>query len=404
MKNGAPAISLAPRKGAYMIDPTMLLAGERGAAAVPVIDGNALCLSGGGFRATLFCLGSLWRLNEFGALPKLKLVTSVSGGSIVSGLLGLRWAQLRFDSNGVASNFAELIAKPIQAFCAERIAVPAAVGGLLNPFKSIGDEMTEAYEELYAQATLQDLPDEGTGPEFLLYATSLQTGRSVRMTRAAVVDYLIGALPKPEISLARAVAASSAFPPVLSPQVIKIEHPEIWQPTKYSDPSLSGPEWRQSLVLTDGGTYDNMGLEAAWHRYKTVLVCDAGAPFKYDVSPHEDWLRQSVRIMDVMTDQCRSLRKRWLIQDYKDGVRRGTYWGIRTRVSEYGDTGLELCAGDSQLSASLAGIRTNLDPFSPEEQGHLINWGYALADAGIRRWVTDLGSAKGQQPIAEFPV
>ncbi len=33
--------------------------------------GIALALSGGGFRATLFHLGSLWRLNEMGWLPKL---------------------------------------------------------------------------------------------------------------------------------------------------------------------------------------------------------------------------------------------------------------------------------------------------------------------------------------------
>ncbi len=33
--------------------------------------GIGLALSGGGFRATLFHLGSLWRLNELGYLPKL---------------------------------------------------------------------------------------------------------------------------------------------------------------------------------------------------------------------------------------------------------------------------------------------------------------------------------------------
>lgn len=33
--------------------------------------GIALCLSGGGYRAMLFHLGALWRLNEFGYLPRL---------------------------------------------------------------------------------------------------------------------------------------------------------------------------------------------------------------------------------------------------------------------------------------------------------------------------------------------
>src|SRR5215212_7756481 len=49
--------------------------------------GNALCLSGGGFRATLFHLGALRRLNETGVLAKLDTISSVSGGSIMAAML-----------------------------------------------------------------------------------------------------------------------------------------------------------------------------------------------------------------------------------------------------------------------------------------------------------------------------
>jgi NTE family protein len=56
----------------------------------PPMPGIALCLSGGGFRAMLFHLGTLWRLNEFGYLPKLKLISSVSGGSITRCAPGAR--------------------------------------------------------------------------------------------------------------------------------------------------------------------------------------------------------------------------------------------------------------------------------------------------------------------------
>ena len=44
--------------------------------------GTALCLSGGGYRAMLFHLGVLWRLNDAGMLPELDRISSVSGGSI----------------------------------------------------------------------------------------------------------------------------------------------------------------------------------------------------------------------------------------------------------------------------------------------------------------------------------
>ena len=57
--------------------------------------GIALCLSGGGYRAMLFHLGALWRLNEWGYLPRLARISSVSGGSITAGVLGLKWAESR---------------------------------------------------------------------------------------------------------------------------------------------------------------------------------------------------------------------------------------------------------------------------------------------------------------------
>src|SRR5688572_3584816 len=58
-------------------------------------QGVALCLSGGGYRAALFHLGAVRRLNELGALGKVNTITSVSGGSILSAHLattiGDRW-------------------------------------------------------------------------------------------------------------------------------------------------------------------------------------------------------------------------------------------------------------------------------------------------------------------------
>ena len=74
------------------LSPVYWLRGERSA---DVEEGAiALCLSGGGYRAMLFHVGALWRLNEVGYLSKLSRVSSVSGGSITAGVLactGLSW-------------------------------------------------------------------------------------------------------------------------------------------------------------------------------------------------------------------------------------------------------------------------------------------------------------------------
>ena len=78
-------------------------------------DGIALCLSGGGYRAMLFHLGALWRINEVGLLQRLARISSVSTGSIVAGLLGLKWQVLRFDSAGVAAGFDAEVVAPLRA-------------------------------------------------------------------------------------------------------------------------------------------------------------------------------------------------------------------------------------------------------------------------------------------------
>src|SRR5579862_889675 len=53
-------------------------------------NGIGLCLSGGGYRAALFHLGALRRLNELGILAKMSTISSVSGGSIISAHLATR--------------------------------------------------------------------------------------------------------------------------------------------------------------------------------------------------------------------------------------------------------------------------------------------------------------------------
>src|SRR5689334_22040970 len=57
-------------------------------------DGAALCLSGGGYRAMVFHIGAIIRLNELGILGTLKRVSSVSGGSITAGVMGMNWGKL----------------------------------------------------------------------------------------------------------------------------------------------------------------------------------------------------------------------------------------------------------------------------------------------------------------------
>lgn len=192
--------------------------------------GVGLALSGGGFRATLFQFGSLWRLNELGWLKHLKEVTSVSGGSITAGLLGLRWPKLSFDAAGVATNFVEVIADPLREFCGHTIDVGSILAGLISPFRHPSAFIIARYKEkLFGDATLEALPADGAGPRYTIYATSLQTGASMRFSRGYMAEYLLGCIWNPKVPLALAVAASSAFPPPLCPVTLDID-PKEWEP------------------------------------------------------------------------------------------------------------------------------------------------------------------------------
>lgn len=376
---------------------------------------TGLALSGGGYRAMLFGLGSLWRLNELGWLRKLDVVTSVSGGSILNGVLATRWKDLQWSSDGVATNFKPVIAAPIRDMAGKTLDVFAGIEGFLSVFSTISDKVTKKYDEnLFHGAKLASIPDfeKGKTPRFIFYATSLQTGSSVRMEKKRIGDYKIGEVRNPDLPVARVVAASSAFPPVLSPVELDFK-PSDWTPfanAKYGNRD----DLKSRLLLTDGGVYDNMGLEAIWKRCSTVLVSDAGAPLDVEADPHTDWTRQAIRVLDVVTDQTRALRKRWLMQEFQqtqeEGLedstqpvrRKGTYWGITTQIDSYQVP--SPMTHDSAVSEELQQIRTRLNEFTAVEQGRLINWGYALADAGMRKYVQPGVTSPGSWPDPSFPL
>lgn len=89
------------------------------------------------------------------------------------------------------------------------------------------------------------------------------------------------------------------------------------------------------MVLTDGGVYDNLGLETAWKGYETILVSDGGGGSSDEPRPKREWLEHVYRVLNLLDTQVRSLRKRQTIGSYQLGLRKGTYWGIRTDIGDY---------------------------------------------------------------------
>ena len=353
--------------------------------------GVALCLSGGGYRAMLFHVGAIWRLNELRYLPKLDRVSSVSGGSITAGALGMNWSRLQFDDNGFAGNLDEQFVQPIRSISSKTIDMGAVFGGILLP-GTISDRVAGAYRKhVFGHTGLQDLPDR---PRFVINATNVQTGSLWRFSKPYMADYVVGMVRNPKVELAIAVAASSAFPPILSPVQLSVD-PADFDPAERGP--LHKPPYTSDVVLADGGVYDNLGLETAWKRYTTILVSDGGGKMGPQPKPKHDWARHAYRTLGIIDTQVRNLRKRQVVSGYLNGDRQGTYWGIRSHIGDYGPPAGSLPCPDAS-ALRLAQTATRLKEMDGALQERLINWGYAICDAGMRRWVEPDAPAPAQFP------
>jgi NTE family protein len=345
----------------------------------PPEPGTALCLSGGGYRAMVFHVGALWRLYEAGLLGNLKRISSVSGGSITAGVLALKWRKLSFDPARLKADFVPEVVAPLRGLAGETIDAESVIIGGLFP-GSISDRIEAAYDEhLFHGATLQDVPD---APRFVINATNVQSGVLWRFMKPYMRDYRVGEVKNPTVTLAKAIAASSAFPPLLSPCVLRLDNDAF---TAKSGKDLQRPPFTTHVFLSDGGVYDNLGLETAWKRYQTILVSDAGGQLEPEEEPKSDWPRHAYRVLNLIDNRVRALRKRQAIDSFESGVRKGGYWGIRTDIAKYQLPDALPCPVDKTMV--LAETPTRLKRLNDKLQERLINWGYAVCDAALRKHV-----------------
>lgn len=347
--------------------------------------GIGLCLSGGGYRATLFHLGALRRLNELDILGRVRTISSVSGGSITAAFLA---TNVPWPLNVPRIDWEGRVAKPLRAFTAKNIRTAPILKRLLpwNWLKeSTGVEaLAERYEQELTPLKLRELPDK---PNFVLCATDMAFGDNWVFENTRMGAYQPGYIvPPPEDwPLARAVAASACFPPVFNPLPVRFPPGEF-----VGGKAAEGPKRDAAIAdlrLTDGGNYDNLGLEPVWKDHEFVLVSDGGGMFDFEADKNLIWRIQ--RYTAIVANQARALRKRWLISSFLAGMMEGTYWGIGSARTNY-DPQDTLGYSKELAREVIAEIRTDLDAFSEPEAAVLENHGYLLADVAIRKHAAHL--------------
>jgi len=346
----------------------------------------ALCLSGGGFRAALFHLGALRRLNECGLLASVETISAVSGGSILAAHLADRVA---LDRARVFEDWDRFVAEPFRSFAGHNLRTPALARRLvpanwLRPEASV-EGLAASLERRLTSRRLRDLAP--GRPRFVFVATDMTHGCAWTFTRTRVGDAHVGYAPTPlSWSVGRAAAASSCFPPLFGPMPIGLA------PDSLTGGLARGVADREARVrgvrLTDGGCYDNLGLEPVWKTHDVLLVSDGGALFRHESGTRLLWRLN--RYTELLGNAALALRKRWLIASFVAGRKRGAYWGLGSRPDES-----DRSAGYSSplVRSAIARVRTDLDAFTLAESAVLENHGYLACAAAVARHLPDLGGA-----------
>jgi predicted acylesterase/phospholipase RssA len=344
-----------------------------------------LSLSGGGFRATFYHLGAIRLLQQLDLLEQVTGVYSVSGGSILAGHLAKNWTSYAQRDQSVSS-FLEA-SKPLFAIAQEDLRgriVRRWLASLGLRSTSWIPRFIEAYYQKIGELSgeLKDLPSR---PTFAFLATSMRNGRAVSFSQQGFHDgtHFHGCAHWP---IARAVAASSAFPPVF---------PTI--PVANRDLVSTNHDDRGVEHLTDGGVYDNLGLSRlmqdagirADERWcELILVSDASAPFESSLSDKFKFmLTRGLRTTDILMKRVAELEAAESATDVGTEDKVCRPFLIRAAIDSVVPEKNSLpskveCASfvlqDDKVQNLMAGIRTDLDVFSTLEIAALMRHGYEV--------------------------
>jgi NTE family protein len=291
-------------------------------------DSLFVCLSfsGGGTRAAALAYGVMtkikdvpikWKGVEKRLLDEVDCITSVSGGSFTAAYYAL------FRDRLFADFRPRFLEEDIEQQLLWRVLNPINWFRLASPYFSRIDLAAEFYDErIFDEKTYADLLAQAHRPFLILNATNLANGERFEFTQHQF-DFLGSDLER--FPVARAVAASSAFPFLLSPITLQ-NHPS---PKNYEVPK----EYREALAdfdlnrrryiwarnqtryldkanypylhLMDGGLADNIGLRAVINAHQrsngfirklindgkieklVLIVVNAGTDPQEDMSRHE---------------------------------------------------------------------------------------------------------------------
>jgi NTE family protein len=244
-----------------------------------------LAFSGGGFRAAAFGLGCLRALQDLDLLPKVRVVSGISGGALLAAMWAYGPDQFSEFDNGAV----DILQRGIQLAIAKKELSPSHLArDLFSTTRALApvprtrvartttrtDALRLVLEDQPFGKALLDAPTHA-GLATVLSATDLHTTNAVRFSSRGSACSAYGRIEE-AVTVAEAVAASAAFP-LLLPAVERT----------YTFTRRDGTSEPHTVAMTDGGVYDNLGLSVLLpgrsssftdHVYELdyVIAADAG--------------------------------------------------------------------------------------------------------------------------------
>ena len=322
-----------------------------------------LCWSGGGWRAAAFHAGGLLRIEQLGLLDEVRVIGSVSGGSILSAMLASQLTQ----SGG------ELGAAEVHAVIQSLLDVTARAQML--PLISAA-QMARRFRRFLGEIELSSVPGK---VEFRFCATDARNAIPWIFSQRSMGNSARGFWRPDGFDLADVAAASAAYPFVV--RALRVDTASL-RPVPMPTRDLARADRSRRVTLVDGGAYDNLAIDAM-SDCDAMLVSSAGKRPKLP-SPSAALLWIAAR---SLMSQSSGLRARHLLQEIQDtsSRRRGALWSIGTTPRRYHRDAPVFYP--SWIVERLAAVRTSLDAFSTIEIHSLINHGYVQANAALTRLV-----------------
>lgn len=347
----------------------------------------ALALSGGGIRAAVFHCGVLQRLALDGLLEQTTFVSTVSGGSLVTGLIvcqsGHKWPS----SEQYLDSVLPQVTKCLTTATLQQSYVWSS---FVLPWRLAQGRAHVLAKQLEAQwkisGTLQDIP---ATPRWFINATCYETGKNWRFSQSRMGDYLTGYVLMPDVAISAAIAASAAFPGVIGPLTIRAGQYQ-WHRYEDGEPIPTTTPGKR-YELWDGGVYDNLGIEPLFkpregfrEGFDLLLVCDASAPLSIDPRTVK---QRVLRLVDIAADQVRSLRSRAVVSEFMRTKDSGAYFKmgntvhqIYSAVGQSSPEGEYLSLQDVEREATFP---TTLRRLTMGEFSRLRRHGFEVADATL---------------------